>query len=213
MPGRITPIVRALLYLNFIVYAVQRLTGYGGALEYWFALWPPGASDASSGAAPFEPWQLVTYAFLHDPRSVLHIISNMFALWIFGPAAEWVLGSRRFGFYYFACVIGAALTQLFVQHAMEPLPVSTVGASGGIMGVLLFFGVAFPRQKVLVYFAIPMPAWLFVSLYGVFELWMGIFASSDGVAHFAHIGGMLTGLLLVAVWRDRIRSVTQGLAR
>ena len=207
----LTPVVRALLYLNFIVYALQRLTGYGIALEHAFALWPVGGDRLDRLAAPFEPWQLVTYAFLHDPSNWLHILSNMFALWMFGPAAEWVLGSRRFGFYYFACVIGAALTQLFVEYTMYPNPSSTVGASGGIMGVLLLFGAAFPRQKILLYFAIPMPAWLFVTLYGLYEFWLGIFGSSDGVAHFAHIGGMLTGLLLVLLWHDRVRDATRPL--
>jgi membrane associated rhomboid family serine protease len=204
---KITPVVRALLYANFIVYAAQRLTGYGDALLYHFALWPLRGNEANGGA-PFEPWQLLTYAFLHDPATILHIASNMFALWMFGPAAELVLGSRRFGFYYLACVIGAALAQLFIVPSMYAGGGETIGASGGIMGVLLFFGLAFPQQRIYLYLAIPMPAWIFVTLYGLYELWLGVFSSSDSVAHFGHLGGMLTGLLLFFIWRSYIRSRT-----
>jgi membrane associated rhomboid family serine protease len=200
---KITPVVRALLYVNFIVYAAQRLTGYGDTLLQHFALWPLGTP--AYGAAPFEPWQLVSYAFLHDPDSLLHIVSNMFALWMFGPAAEWVLGSRRFGFYYLVCVVGAALAQLFIVPAMYAESGDTIGASGGIMGILVFFGLAFPRQRIYLYFAIPMPAWVFVTLYGVFELWLGVFGSSDAVAHFGHLGGMAAGVLLFLSWRGYIR--------
>jgi rhomboid family protein len=200
---KVTPIVRTLLYINFIVYAVQRLTGYGDALLQYFALWPIGQPEY--GAAPFELWQLVTYAFLHDPLNIWHITLNMFALWMFGPAAEWVLGSRRFGFYYLACVIGAALAQLFIVPAMYTPAGETIGASGGIMGLLVFFGLAFPRQRIYVYFAIPMPAWVFVTLYGAVELWSGIFGRSDSVAHFGHLGGMATGLLLFLLWRSYVR--------
>ena len=205
MLPKVTPVVRALLYANLIVYAAQRLTGYGDALLQNFGLWPLGAP--AYGQAPFEPWQVVTYAFLHDPVSILHIASNMFALWMFGPAAEWVLGGRRFAWYYLLCVIGAALAELFIVPAVYPQGGEvTIGASGGIMGILVFFGLAFPRQRIYLYFAIPMPAWIFVTLYGVFELWLGVFGRSDSVAHFGHLGGMATGLLLFVFWRSYIRS-------
>jgi membrane associated rhomboid family serine protease len=201
---KVTPVVRALLYVNFIVYAIQRLTGYGAALLQYCALWPVG--PPTYGEAPFEPWQLVTYGFLHDPLSILHIASNMFALWMFGPAAEWVLGSRRFGFYYLLCLIGAALAELYFGPILQTQGGGmTIGASGGIMGLLVLFGLVFPRQRIYLYFAIPMPAWVFVTLYGVFELWLSVFGGSDGVAHFGHLGGMATGLLLFAIWRRYIR--------
>jgi membrane associated rhomboid family serine protease len=208
---KITPVVRALLYANFIVYAAQRLTGYGSALLQHFALWPLG--HPAYRLPPFEPWQLVSYAFLHDPVNILHISFNMLMLWMLGPAAEWVLGSRRFGFFYLACVVGAALAQLFIVPAMFTQGGDTIGASGGIMGIQAFFGLAFPRQRVYVYFAIPMPAWAFVSFSVVVELWLGIFASSDGVAHFGHLGGMATGLLLFLLWHDYIRSRIVAIAQ
>src|ERR1700729_1499439 len=175
----LTPVVRVLLITNFIVYGLQWLTS--GQLEDVFALWP-----------------LVTYAFLHSQVSIMHLIGNMFALFIFGPDVERVLGGRRFAIYYFACVIGAALTQLWVAHAIYPEPYPTLGASGGIFGLLLFYGMTFPhRQSLLIFPPIPMPAWLFVTLSGVLELSLGVFGTAQGVAHFAHLGGMATGYVLI----------------
>jgi membrane associated rhomboid family serine protease len=199
----LSPVVRALLYANFIVYALQRLTAYGPWLEYQFALWPLGFAPTPYNGS-FEPWQLVTYAFLHDPRTFLHIFGNMLALYMFGPDVERLLGSRRFAVYYFVCVVGAALTQLAVEHAASQ-PFQTLGASGGIFGILLLFGLAFPRRMILIYFAFPMPAWLFVVLYGLLEFWFGVFGSMQDVAHFAHLGGMAAGAALILYWRGRIR--------
>jgi membrane associated rhomboid family serine protease len=199
----VTPVVRALLLANFSVYILQRFTGLDDILLSELALWPVGSQHY--GGAPFEPWQLVTYAFLHDPSSWLHIISNMFALYMFGPDAELVLGARRFSFYYFACVIGAGLTQMLVQ-GVDSQPFPTLGASGGIFGVLLFYGMAFPHRRLLLLFPpIPMPAWLFVTLYGIFELFMGVTGTAAGVAHYAHLGGMATGFVLIRYWRSRSR--------
>lgn len=198
----VTPVVRALLIANVIVYLLQRFTGLGNVLLWQFALWPPG--HPAYDAAPFQLWQLVTYAFLHDPSNYLHILGNMFALYMFGPDAEVVLGARRFSLYYFACVIGAALTQVFVMHALDPQAGPTLGASGGIFGILLFYGMAFPHRRLILLFPpIPMPAWLFVTLYGVLELILGVFGTSQGVAHFAHLGGMATGYVLIRIWRAR----------
>jgi membrane associated rhomboid family serine protease len=194
-----TPVVRALLYVNLIVYGLEWLTG--DRLLVSFALWPLGA-DRLYGAPPFEPWQLVTYAFLHDPTSIWHLFGNMFALYMFGPDAELTLGWRRFSFYYFACVIGAGLTQLWVVQSFSPGQGETIGASGGIFGLLLFYGMTFPQRRLLLLFPpIPMPAWVFVTLYGVLELSLGVFGRVQGVAHFAHLGGMATGLALILYWR------------
>jgi membrane associated rhomboid family serine protease len=201
----LTPVVRALLLVNFIVYALQRFTGYGDLLLEHFALWPIGSSQQGS-AIPFEPWQVVTYAFLHDPRNWAHILGNMLAVYMFGSDTELVLGPRRFGFYYFACVIGAALTQLAVMHAAHSEPYPTLGASGGVFGILLLFGMSFPQRKVIMLFLpIPISAWLFVTLYGLFELGFGVFGGSDGVAHFAHLGGLATGAVLILYWRSTSR--------
>jgi len=198
----LTPVVRALILANVIVFGLQYLTG-GQGLLIDFALWP-WRGHQLYGTPPFEPWQLITYAFLHG--GFWHIFGNMFALFIFGPDVEAQIGPRRFTLYYFVCVIGAALTQLFVMHAIYPGPYPTIGASGGIFGVLLFYGLAFPHRRLLLLFPpIPMPAWLFVTLYGVLELALGVFGTSQGVAHFAHLGGMATGYLLIRYWRSRNR--------
>ena len=199
----LTPVVRALIAANVIIYVLQTLTGLGDLLLWNFALWPLGG-DARLGAAPFEPWQLVTYAFLHDPTSVLHIASNMLALYMLGPDVEQLLGARRFSFYYFACVLGAGLTQMLVTYWLQPGPYPTLGASGGIFGILLLFGMAFPHRRLLLLFPpIPMPAWLFVTLYGILELILGVSGRNLGVAHFAHLGGLATGYALIRYWRSR----------
>jgi rhomboid family protein len=202
----LTPIVRALLYVNLIVYGLEWLTG--DWLFAWFALWPLDA-DSHFGMLPFEPWQLVTYAFLHDRQNLMHLLGNMLALFMFGPDVERTLGGRRFLVYYFACVIGAGLVQLWVEHAFTPGAGETIGASGGIFGLLLFYGMVFPQRKLVLLFPPipwPIPAWLFVTLYSVFELTMGVSGRMQGVAHFAHLGGAATGLLLILYWRARGRA-------
>ncbi|MEP7208955.1 MAG: rhomboid family intramembrane serine protease, partial [Casimicrobiaceae bacterium] len=165
-----------------------------------FALWPLAAStvDPSIG---FAPWQLVTYAFLHG--GLMHLAFNMFALYMFGGAIEQVFGTRRYLAYYFACVISAALTQLMVAAlAGEVYP--TVGASGGVFGLLLAYGIYFPNTRLMLLFPpIPMRARTFVFLYAVIELFLGVTGSQSGVAHFAHLGGMIGGYALLRYWRVR----------
>jgi len=127
----------------------------------------------------------------------------MFALYMFGRPLEDLWGPRRFLVYYFASVLAAALTQLTVT-AIAGSGYPTIGASGGVFGVLLAFALNFPRQRIILLFPpIPMPAWLFVTLYGILELVLGAANSQSGVAHFAHLGGMLGGALVIAYWRSR----------
>ena len=188
----LTPIVRALLLSNVVVFMLQALTGADPMsgpfvqLELW-----PWFGRERFGVPSFEPWQLLSYGFLHG--SLVHLFANMLALYMFGPDVERLLGSRRFLTYYLTCVIGAALAQGFVTWKVYPSPYPTVGASGGIFGLLLLFP------------PVPMPAWLFVTLYGLMELFLGVFRSQQGVAHFAHLGGMAAGYLLVRHWRARAR--------
>jgi membrane associated rhomboid family serine protease len=161
------------------------------------ALWPIGASQF--GGAGFAPWQLVTYAFLHG--SVLHLMFNMFALYMFGGAIEQVFGPRRYLSYYLVCVVSAALTQLlFAKLTGGFYP--TVGASGGVFGLLLAYGLYFPNNRVMLLFPpIPMPARVFVFVYAAIELAMGVTGVESGVAHFAHLGGMIGGFLMLRYWR------------
>jgi membrane associated rhomboid family serine protease len=152
----------------------------------------------------FAPWQLITYSFLHG--NLMHLLFNMLALYMFGSDVERVFGSRRYTFYYFVCVITAALAQLLVSSVGNWPAYPTIGASGGVFGLLLAFGLYFPRRMVMLIFPpIPMPAWLFVTLYGLLELFLGVTGTSEGVAHFAHLGGMLGGYLVIRSWRSRSR--------
>jgi len=185
--------VRVLIALNVAIFLLQGVAG--DALIEHFALWPPAAPGPGLDAPPFMPWQMVTYSFLHG--GPLHLAVNMLALWMFGRAIEDVLGARRFSLHYFASVITAAATQMLVASvAGETYP--TVGASGGVFGLLLAFGLFFPRQRIwLLLPPIPMPAWLFVTLYALLELVLGVTGTQAGVAHFAHLGGMLGSYLML----------------
>jgi rhomboid family protein len=193
---KLTPAARAVILANILVYLLEKVARQSMLVH--FALWPLATPEGL-----FRPWQLVTYAFLHDPGNILHIFFNMFALYMFGPALEQYWGGRRFLGYYFVCVIAAGATQLAVEYASgtgEP----TLGASGGIFGILLAFAVLFPRARLLLLLPpIPMPAWLFVTLYGVLELFFGVTGTEASVAHFAHLGGMLGGALVLLYWRLR----------
>jgi membrane associated rhomboid family serine protease len=133
-----------------------------------------------------------------------HLLFNMLALFMFGGEIERVWGERRYLIYYFACVIGAAIAQLVVTSGSSAPPYPTLGASGGVFGVLLAFGMMFPRRIIMLIFPpIPMPAWLFVTLFGVIELVLGVTGTQAGVAHFAHLGGMAAGYVLIQYWRGR----------
>jgi membrane associated rhomboid family serine protease len=191
MRFNLPPVTRALLLANVGVFLVQQLLN--PQLIQWFALWPPGQY--------FEPWQLLTYAFLHD--GLLHILVNMFALYMFGTPMERLWGPRRFTLYYFLCILTAGLTQMTVALlAHSELP--TIGASGAIFGLLLAFAMYFPHARVMLLFPpIPLPAWLFVLIYGLVELFMGVTGNEADIAHFAHLGGMLGGAAMILFWRAR----------
>ena len=192
----VPPATRTLILINVGVWLLQLAAG--PLMEGLFALWPLGSPG-------FEPWQLITYAFLHDPHNIAHIFFNMFALYMFGGALEQYWGGRRLVLYYLICVLTAAATQLAVEHAAgggEPV----IGASGGVFGILLAFAWYFPRQKLFVIpIPVPIPAWLFVTLYGLLELFFGVTGTQAGVAHFAHLGGMAGGALCILYWRLRHR--------
>ncbi len=179
-----------LILLNVATYALQAVSG--DQLILAFALWPIGAG--------FQPWQLITCAFLH--ANLTHIFFNMFGLYMFGQEIERALGSRRFLTLYLVAVLTASLTQLIVASMNTAgVPYPTIGASGGVFGVLLAFGRLFPRRIVtLIFPPIPMPAWLFVTVYGLIELGSGVFGTQAGVAHFAHLGGMLGAFVLLQRW-------------
>ncbi|MCM1372427.1 MAG: rhomboid family intramembrane serine protease [Bacteroides sp.] len=220
--NQMPPVTKNLLIINVLCYLAMLVAGRNGIdlndmLGLHFFL-----------ADKFMPYQLLTYMFMHG--SVEHIFFNMFAVWMFGRIIEQVLGSHRFLFYYLACGIGAGMIQELVQWvhyiSMEHTDMArmgmelvhgkyvivqgmamsidmwnTVGASGAVYGILLAFGMIFPDEHMFI-FPIPVPikAKLFVIGYAVIELLMA--RSNDGVAHYAHLGGMLVGLIILLMWKD-----------
>lgn len=203
------PVTRVLLIVNVLVFLVQMATG--DLLLAHFALWPLGPhhpaqlDNGSVAMVGFEPWQLISYGFLHG--GVSHIAFNMLALWMFGGAVENTLGARRYTFYYFACVLGAAVAQLLVTHFFQPGDFyPTLGASGGVFGLLLAFAILYPQAKVfLLFIPVPVPARIAVVGYMILELFLGVTGTQAGVAHFAHLGGAIVGFVLIQYWRSRLR--------
>ena len=216
------PVTKNLLIINVLCYLTMLVAGRNGidlndmlGLHFFMA-------------DKFMPYQLLTYMFMHG--SMEHIFFNMFAVWMFGRIIEQVLGSRRFLFYYLACGVGAGLIQELVQWVhyigMEHTDVArmgmelvqgkyvivqgmamnidmwnTVGASGAVYGILLAFGMIFPNEHMFIFpLPVPIKAKLFVIGYAVIELLMA--RSNDGVAHYAHLGGMLVGLVILLLWKD-----------
>lgn len=205
MFAKLPPVTKGLLIANGVMFVLQWLfqsSQTGGLLEH-LELWPLGAGE--SGTPRFMPWQLVTYGFLHGSPS--HLIFNMLALFMFGAQVEHVWGERRFIGYYLTCVAGAAVCQLLVgavTMSMGGEAYPTVGASGGIFGLLLAYGMLFPHQRVMLLIPpVPMKARTLVIVYGAIELLLGVTGTAPGVAHFAHLGGMLFGWLLIRHWRRR----------
>jgi membrane associated rhomboid family serine protease len=193
------PVTTALIVANVAIFLLQNLLP---DLIVPFALWPLAAS-AVDPRVFFAPWQLLTYGFLHG--SLLHLAFNMFALYMFGSAIERVFGNRRYLIYYLVCVVSAALAQLAVA-ALAGGVYPTVGASGGVFGLLLAYGIYFPNNRVMLLFPpIPMPARIFVVVCAVLELFLGVTGSQPSVANFAHLGGMVGGYLLIRYWRGGTR--------
>jgi membrane associated rhomboid family serine protease len=192
--------VIALIAANVAVFVLQKLSGDG--MEVLFALWPLQAID---GLSNFHVWQIVTYSFLHSTENISHLLFNMFGVWMFGTWIERAEGPWRFLACYFASVVTAAVTQLFVPMLFGAPPEPTIGASGGVFGLILACAVMFPKSRVAVYFVIPMPTWLFALLYAGIELFQGVTGTQSGVAHFAHLGGMVGSALVVTQWRARRR--------
>ncbi len=200
---RLPPVTQALLIANVVVFLLQMALG-DQALSA-LMLWPlgDGSYGASSTSREFFPWQLLTYGFMHG--SFMHLLFNMLALYMFGAPLEYTWGNRRFLTYFIVCIAGAGVLQLIVgwwtmSNGGPAYP--TVGASGGVFGLLLAYGMLFPNQRVMLLFPpIPMKARTLVIVYGAIALTLGFTGWQPGVAHFAHLGGMLFGWLLIRYWR------------
>ncbi|MEK9829619.1 MAG: rhomboid family intramembrane serine protease [Schleiferiaceae bacterium] len=210
------PVIKNLLIINGLAYfASITFAQMGTDLLSMFGLYLPQSEH-------FQPYQLVTHLFFHDLSNFSHIFGNMFALWMFGMSLENLWGSQRFFIFYFVTGIGAALCHLGVnvfeyysyvneysvtgnplagQLAQYMLQIPTVGASGAVFGLLLGFGMTFPEQRIYLYFLMPIKAKYFVAIYGLFELFAGFANQGSNIAHFAHIGGMVFGYLLLRYWK------------
>ncbi len=183
--------VKILIVANVLMFVLQYLSN--GLVDGVFALWPLHHPY-------FRPWQIVTYAFLHG--NTTHLFFNMLGLWMFGTEVELYVGPKRLLVCYFASVITAALSQLFVPALFGAPPAPTIGASGGVFGLLLAYAFLFPTRKVVPLIPpIPMPAWLFAAIYAGVELFLGVTGTLSGVAHFAHLGGMVGSAMVIMQWR------------
>lgn len=177
-----------MLIINVLAFVALNTPVIGKALFEYGALWPIGSGY-------FDVWQLVSYMFLH--ASLGHIFFNLFALWMFGQAIENFWGTHRFTVYYFLTGIGAALLHMLIGGGGAP----TLGASGAVYGILLAFGMMFPERRIMLLIPpIPLKAKYFVAIFGAIELISGLSRTNSGVAHFAHLGGMLVGFILIKYW-------------
>lgn len=234
--GDTPPVVKNLIYINVILLLAKWVLAsrFGIMLDDILGLHFPTS-------VLFKPLQIVTHMFMH--ANLLHIFSNMFALWMFGKILESVWGSQRFFIYYVVTGLGAAAIHLFVIYLrmnsiiadMDPenvalvyregaallsrdmnytnesmgqlnlmLNVPTVGASGAVFGVLLAFGMLFPNTQLMLLFPpIPIKAKYFVMGYGAFELYRGLTQPGSNIAHFAHLGGMIFGFILIKIWNTK----------
>ena len=195
------PVIKTLLISNVVLFLLSSFFGMFrigsihliAVINSVFALYPLGEG--------FQVWQLLTYLFMHG--SLMHLLFNMLALWMFGMDLENTWGSRKFLLYYLVCGIGAGISNLFIGPLFGPTA-PTVGASGAIYGVLLAFGLMYPDRPIFVYFLLPIRARYFVIFYIVVELYAGVTGSADGIAHFAHLGGAAAGLIFLLFDWDTI---------
>ena len=222
-PFQFPPVVKNLMIINVLVFLTQNIVGQReeGLVENWFAL-----HDLHS--VYFKPHQLITHMFMHG--SFAHLFFNMFGLWMFGAAIEHRYGAKRFLQFYIISGLGAAVLHMGILYVeMEPimeifrrLPmeeqleliespsfkvnVATLGASGAVFGCLAAFGYLYPNSIIMINFLLPMKAKWLVLIYAGMELFLAFRNSAgDTVAHFAHLGGALTGFLLVYFWNKRNR--------
>ncbi len=193
------PVVMNLLIINALVYFATNIMPGGERLFANLALYSPESPY-------FRLWQPLTHLFVQD--GFWHLFTNMFTLWMFGRQAEYDMGSKRFLTYYLVCGLGAAAMQLVVSHLLgDGHTVQMVGASGAVYGILLAFGMMHGNAMVMLLIPpIPMKAKWFVVIFGALELFLGIRGevwAPDNIAHFAHLGGMLWGFLLLSYWKRR----------
>jgi len=187
------PVIKTLLISNVVIWLLDAilsqflLSGVPvfALFSQYLALWPLGPN--------FYPWQLLTYMFMHG--GFWHLFFNMLALWMFGMELENTWGSKRFLAFYLTCGLGAGIANLFIAPLLGSAAGPTVGASGAVFGVLIAFGMLFPDRPIYIYFLLPIKAKYFVAIYIGLELFYGVTGTTDGIAHFAHLGGAAVGFI------------------
>lgn len=217
-----TPVIKNLIIINVIFFLATRIIGDGGVLPLPYLTETFGAFYP--GSPMFKPWQIITHMFMHSHVGLMHIFFNMFALYMFGTALERVWGARRFIIFYFVCGLGAFFLHQVVNafeiyqitgkvfpavsdfqtsdDAFRYYYVPVVGASGAVFGILLGFGMLFPDTKLYLLFPpIAIKAKVFVFVYGAIELFLAFSTSGSNIAHFAHLGGMLFGYIMLKHWQ------------
>jgi membrane associated rhomboid family serine protease len=190
-PNNLPPILKNLIIINVLVFIAQLTLDPIMGLTNKLALWPIGTEE-------FRPYQIATHMFTHG--FFFHIFFNMFALWMFGKELENYWGPKRFLFFYLVCGVGAAAAHLGVEY-LTGSGAPAVGASGAVMGVLVAYAYLFPNTQLII-FPIPIPVkakWVVMG-YVAIDLFSGVTGRATGVAHFAHLGGALTGFILVLIW-------------
>ena len=193
---QLTDVVKNLLIINIIMFLGVR-----------FFIEPNQLAVYYPSSPYFQPYQIVTHMFMHG--SFMHLLFNMFAIYMFGPPVEAVFGPKRFLFYYLATGLGSFFLHMLVMHwelssgsiPMSSMNIPTVGASGAVFGLLVAYGMNFPNSVIqLLIPPIPLKAKYFVLIYAGLELYLGLSGKQPGVAHFAHLGGALFGFLIITFW-------------
>jgi len=198
----LTPIVKNIIIINVVIFFGQLLMnnltfdGYPGwyILNKWFALNPISGTDAAGYPFNFQAWQLITYQFMHG--GFAHIFFNMFALWMFGPSIEDIMGPKKFLIFYLIAGITAGLFQLFLTPLFGQSQAITIGASGAVFGVMVAYAMYFPDNLIFIYFLIPVKAKYLIAFLVLLEFF-AIDSAQSQVAHLAHLGGALFAFLYI----------------
>lgn len=201
--SNLPPVTKHLIIINFICWLASIVFDSRFDVSKHFGLHFILSPD-------FNVAQLLTYMFLHDTGNIAHIFFNMWSLFVFGPMLERLWGSKKFLIFYFVCGLGAALCHELVLLTQPLSNIPTVGASGAIYGLLLGFGMLYPNYVLtLVFPPVSLKAKWFVAIFAGIELLTGVLGTHDGVAHFAHLGGMLFGLILILIWKKKGQMYTE----
>lgn len=195
-PGRLTPAVQVLIITNVVLFVLNMIVG--DAMTLRLGLSPQAVFEQ------FALWQPFTYMFLHSTGGVGHILVNMLSLWMFGTELERTWGTRFFTKFYLITGVGAAATSLLLSFFVDGVYYSvTVGASGAIYGLLLGYGMYFPNRPIYLYFIFPIPARIFVMIVGGIAFFSAMAGPGGGVAHSAHLGGLVVGYIYLKTLRSR----------